>query len=264
MAYWQSETKTNDHFALPRAQGELFKLFKQRARLLGLDSSIDKFLEYYAGLNTVAGVNQEIHTIQRQIAAIEFRQMNDPTSIPLPNQRSLPSIYSTDNYFQSSGGSLANAAARVGGELSDVRIRKLVRTNRIDNFGGVFAKDELASRGQAGRRYIINMQNHTGGGTHWVYLDTTNPKHFYYCDSFGVIPPTEVVDFAKRYHARLTSNTTDMQSYHSDACGWYCLYMMAQMQRGRKMNAIVNQDFVNLRTKQPRRNNDQVLRNFFA
>lgn len=153
--------------------------------------------------------------------------------------------------------------SRVGGELSDIRINKLARKSNIQNFGGCFAKDQLNGR-LPGQRYILNMQNHTGGGTHWVYLDTTNPKHFYYCDSFGVVPPTEVVEFARKFRARLTYNKVDMQSYHSDACGWYCLYMMVQMQRGRKMNAIVNQDFVNLRTMRPRRNNDQVLKNFFA
>lgn len=151
----------------------------------------------------------------------------------------------------------------VGGELSDVRIGQLVKKYRLRDFGGCVAKDQLIYR-NPGKFYIINMQNHTGGGTHWVLLDARNPRVFQYCDSFGVIPPTEVVNWTRAHGARLRVNKVDMQSYHSDACGWYCLYMIAQMQRGRDMRKIVNQDFVNLRTKMPRRNNDQVLKNFFA
>lgn len=149
------------------------------------------------------------------------------------------------------------------GEISDTRIKKLVRKYRISDFGGCFAKDEIAAK-PAGFRYVVNMENHTGGGTHWVLLDTRNPRSFIYFDPFGVIPPTEIVQFARRHHVRLSVNRTDVQSYYSEACGWYCVYMMAQMDKGRSMRNIIHQDFVNLGTMRPRRNNDQVLSRFFA
>lgn len=151
----------------------------------------------------------------------------------------------------------------VGGELSDIQIKNICRKNNLSNFGGCYAKDEIQSL-PTGKEYIINMEDHQGPGTHWVLLDTRDKRHFQYCDSFGVVPPTDIVNYARAHRARLTYNKVDMQSYHSAACGWYCLYLMAQMRNGRTMRDIIHHDFVNLRTMKPRRNNDQVLKEFFS
>lgn len=146
------------------------------------------------------------------------------------------------------------------GELSDQRINSIARQIGIPDFGGCYAKDQLADR-PTGKQYVLNMQNHTGGGTHWVLLDTL--KHpFQYCDSFGVAPPQEVDRYASAHGTTVIHNPVDIQSYHSDACGWYCLYMMLMMQK-RTMNSIIHDDFVNLHTMKPRRNNDSVLSRTF-
>ena len=147
------------------------------------------------------------------------------------------------------------------GELSDQQIATLVHKLRIPLFGGCYAKDQLSPL-PTGYMYVINMQDHTGGGTHWVLLDARELGTFRYFDSYGVAPPRPILTFAKKRHANIQYNREDIQTYTSEACGWFCLYMMMKMQK-RSMGDIIHEDFVDLNTHQPLSNPDDVLRNCF-
>jgi hypothetical protein len=132
----------------------------------------------------------------------------------------------------------------------------------IPDYGGCYAKDQI-TRLPIGKVYVVNMQDHTGGGTHWVLLDTRSPQHFFYFDSYGVPPPRPLVTFAKKHHAQMSYNPEDIQTYTSEACGWFCLYMMFQMEH-RTMVDIIHHDFVDLNTHQPLSNPDNILRRYFS
>jgi hypothetical protein len=63
----------------------------------------------------------------------------------------------------------------------------------------VLMKDEMKSlKASKNANYIINLQSSSqGNGTHWLALVVRDDKCFY-CDSFGVLPPKEVITFTKR------------------------------------------------------------------
>lgn len=93
-------------------------------------------------------------------------------------------------------------------------------------------KDELKYIRNLTKRsgYIINLANSNQEGTHWVALwvasaiaDRKVTEAFYF-DSFGIVPPIEVRQFAKRCGAKtLKYNTEQIQSINSGWCGEYCL-----------------------------------------
>lgn len=101
---------------------------------------------------------------------------------------------------------------------------------RIKNFQGVFSRDALP-QGSPNGSYVINMQGMTQGdrqGTHWVAL-WQNPTMAYYFDPFGVVPPTDVIEFIG--DRRFFRSSLQVQDIKSDLCGVYCLYWLWWAQR---------------------------------
>jgi len=85
---------------------------------------------------------------------------------------------------------------------------------------------------------IINLQDlynddgSTNSGTHWVAL-SYNKKYntFLYFDSYGLRPPTDVLNYVYKCKSRgvykprtrLIYNTTQIQRIQTTTCGLYCL-----------------------------------------
>jgi hypothetical protein len=62
----------------------------------------------------------------------------------------------------------------------------------------VLMKDELVNHKTKTGNYIINLESSSqGNGTHWLSAKIDG-KNCFYMDSFGIIPPQEVIDFCKR------------------------------------------------------------------
>lgn len=102
-------------------------------------------------------------------------------------------------------------------ELSSIQIEKKMKELNVPLIG-VFCKDELPKYMKKGN-YIINMDNHTGKGTHWVALYYNYPENSLYFDPFGFIAPSEIEDRIKPY----IYDSNDVQAYDSSSCGYYCI-----------------------------------------
>ena len=96
---------------------------------------------------------------------------------------------------------------------------------------GVFFKNELPKKIKHNRFYVINLEdsvdektNERNDGSHWVALqvnNTNNKIEPIYFDSYGALPPKDVIEFAGV--KKLVSNEKDIQSIVSDVCGFYVL-----------------------------------------
>lgn len=105
---------------------------------------------------------------------------------------------------------------------------------------GVFMKDDLPKKRKIGS-YIINMDNSSGEGTHWVFAkifsdsdrfdsssSSSDDNSFRYCgalyfDPFGIGMPVEIEDFLKPF-GKKAINKKQIQNVSSTQCGWYCIY----------------------------------------
>jgi len=117
--------------------------------------------------------------------------------------------------------------------LTDIEVGNLAEKMEIP-FGGCFFKDELPSKVDVNRVYIINLQDSEtedgdqNNGTHWtmLYVRETPKKIIQpiYFDPYGA-PPPEIVkkNFEKNYNKKLPYTTKDIQSLMNNACGFYCL-----------------------------------------
>ncbi len=88
----------------------------------------------------------------------------------------------------------------------------------------ICAKDELPDILNTGA-YIVNMANNGNPGTHWTCFYYDKPrKRMFYCDSFGIVYPNEILDACCRNDVRsITYNTKEIQNIQSGYCGIYCL-----------------------------------------
>ena len=74
---------------------------------------------------------------------------------------------------------------------------------------------------------IINLDQSSNEGTHWVCLFIEN-KVAYYFDSFGLEPPLEIKEYCKgkRYY-----NSFRVQNVNEVICGHYCIYILYRLSR---------------------------------
>ena len=109
---------------------------------------------------------------------------------------------------------------------------------KIKNFGGVYAKDQLTTDIiKKDHFYIINlddMNSHTNG-THWTafYYHRNRIEYF---DSYGLKPP-QIINENYDY----IYNSSQIQSYYSKACGYYCLIFIYYRSHGYNFYEIIKQ-----------------------
>ena len=147
--------------------------------------------------------------------------------------------------------------------LSNFDIEKLCKFYRL-NLIAICMKDELPTAVKDGC-YIINMQSSTqGNGTHWIGLYIYKSNAFYF-DSFGAVPPNEVLAFVKKKKGcHLYYNNWIIQNLNSQDCGWYCIAFLIflHQNKNRDLKEVFNEftnNFLDDTTK-----NDEILKSFFA
>ena len=105
-------------------------------------------------------------------------------------------------------------------------IIKYAKVLKIRNFQGVFMRDELPKREPKYRESaVINLDNSTGPGTHWVAYKKTGNKVLYF-DSFGDLkPPPELM---KYFISNIVNyNYKQYQKFNTYNCGHLCLQFLS-------------------------------------
>ena len=120
--------------------------------------------------------------------------------------------------------------------LSNIELLEAARKLKIPNFRGVSLRDILPKKPKKKECGILNLDDTTGSGTHWVawYKNGTEKKYF---DSYGLQPPNELVDYL---HSPILYNTEQIQPYDQVFCGHLCLYVLKHLGEGQNLQDIIN------------------------
>ena len=103
-------------------------------------------------------------------------------------------------------------------------------------FKGVYSRNNLPKRDEGA--YVINLEDDTKAGSHWVALIVKKNKCIYF-DSFGVEHIAEEIErFVKGLET--DSNIYRVQSYDSIMCGYYCIKFIEYMFSGKKLTDFTN------------------------
>jgi hypothetical protein len=128
----------------------------------------------------------------------------------------------------------------------------------------VLMKDELKNHKPKNGNYIINLQSSTSGnGTHWMSMYVNN-KNCFYMDSFGVIPPIEVINFCKKIpNSTLAFSEIQMQEITTETCGFYSIGLLIYLNKTKKDNIFKSAgEYIN-QFSYDSKNNNTILKNFF-
>ena len=148
--------------------------------------------------------------------------------------------------------------------LTNLDIIEICKVLKINNFKGVYMRDELKGKANPNESLILNMDESSGNGTHWTCLFVTKNCSYYF-DSFGLPPPKEVISYCPntelyKYRAdALCSeakpntryyNTFKIQKPEEVICGHYCIYVLYKLSNSNKrVSQFYNICFQLLNTK---------------
>ena len=108
------------------------------------------------------------------------------------------------------------------------------------------------------------MDNSTGIGTHWTAFNINKNKGIYF-DSFGCVPPQNVIDFVKqRKNIKIVYNNFIMQDLESEKCGFYCIAFLLFLNRSKNKDIYkATNDFIKM-FHNDTLENDEILKNYLV
>ena len=113
-----------------------------------------------------------------------------------------------------------------------MKYKNIIKTNQ----DGVFSRDNLPKIKD--RAYIINLDEYSDIGTHWVALHLNNNNATYF-DSFGVEHiPKEITAFIN--NKNIKTNIFRIQAYDSVMCGYFCIRFIDFMFKGKILTESTN------------------------
>ncbi|CAH3047037.1 unnamed protein product [Porites lobata] len=103
---------------------------------------------------------------------------------------------------------------------------------------GIYSRDGLPHkiRKECG---IINLDDMTGPGTHWVcYRNIDNIVEYF--DPFGLIMPNEALAYFHTSGKRIFYSMDEIQNRNTVLCGYWCLYYLFERQRGTSILDVIH------------------------
>lgn len=124
--------------------------------------------------------------------------------------------------------------------LDNLELASAANRLHIPDFRGVFLRDALPRKSNKKECGILNLDDSSGSGTHWVaWYKSADFK--YYFDSYGIQPPTEIAVYLKSgVKSPLLCNTEQIQPRGEVFCGHLCLYVLKQLSVGKSLQEIIN------------------------
>ena len=118
--------------------------------------------------------------------------------------------------------------------LTNIEIQKYYQNET--RFNGVYSRDNLPKIKD--RVYIINLDEYSDIGTHWIALYIQNNDVTYF-DSFGVEHiPKEIKTFIS--NKNIKANIFRIQVYDSITCGCFCIGFVEFMLAGKTLTDFAN------------------------
>jgi len=82
---------------------------------------------------------------------------------------------------------------------------------------------------------VVNLNTSKQQGSHHTCYWVSNNKKYYF-DSFGVVPPKELVKYLK---SPIMYSTHQIQQYNDANCSEWCLYMLNELHKGKDFIDII-------------------------
>ena len=132
------------------------------------------------------------------------------------------------------------------------------------NLDGVYSRDNLPNKMKDGT-YVINLDEYSGIGTHWIALYVKNDNSITCFDIFGVEHiPKEITKFinlsssSASQNKNIKTNIFRIQAYDSIMCGYFCIRFINFIFKGKTLT-----EYTNLFSRNDFKRNDHTILNYF-
>ena len=129
---------------------------------------------------------------------------------------------------------------RVEKPLSSLDLNDWVKELGRKKFRGVFSRDNLPKRIRKEGCEIINLDDFSGPGTHWVCWRNMDEDVCEYFESFGLSMPAEVEEYLIKSGKSLFYSPDEIQERLSVLCGYTCLYYLFERQNGKSIFEVLH------------------------
>ena len=96
----------------------------------------------------------------------------------------------------------------------------------------VLSRDETVPHNHQQALFIYNLEPSYMSGSHWV-ATFVQDKVINYYDSFGLPPFQEIINHAKKKNLTLLHQNNQIQNLMTTTCGYFCLYFLNEMNKGK-------------------------------
>ena len=137
--------------------------------------------------------------------------------------------------------------------LTNFEIQKYYENE--SRFNGVYSRDNLPNKIKDGA-YVINLDEYSDIGTHWVALWVNNNNVTYF-DSFGVEHiPKKIIKFIE--NRNIKTNIFRIQAHDSIMCGYFCIGFINFMIKRKTLT-----DYANFFSPNNFKRNNDIILNYF-
>ena len=96
----------------------------------------------------------------------------------------------------------------------------------------VLSRDETVPHNHQQALFIYNLEPSYMSGSHWVAA-YVHDKVINYYDSFGLPPFQEIINHARKKNLTLLHQNNQIQNLMTTTCGYFCLYFLNEMNKGK-------------------------------
>ena len=109
-------------------------------------------------------------------------------------------------------------------------------------FRGIYSRDNLPDKIHRLETGIINLDDSTGGGSHWICYRNVDKQYCEYFDPFGLIMPNDFKKYLKTSGKKVVYSSDEIQERDSVLCDYWCLYYFLERQKA-KCNPCIADHF---------------------
>ena len=124
--------------------------------------------------------------------------------------------------------------------LSSLDLNDWIKELGIKKIRGVFSRDNLPKTIRKEECGIINLDDFSGPGTHWVCWRNMDENVCEYFDSFGLSMTAEVEEYLIKSGKTLFYSPDEIQERLSVLCGYLCLYYLFERQNGKSIFEVLH------------------------
>lgn len=107
-----------------------------------------------------------------------------------------------------------------------------------NDFGGVYAADELPKYIGSYGSYIVNLDPKNKPGSHWIALHFKNGTCYYFCSHGRKSGNILILKFIENNSNKIECNTLMYQKPTTSTCGLFSLFFLYCIVRGKKLSAL--------------------------